>query len=73
MAKPDNRADNVPHLQEMTKDTLRNIEETEEYLEEFGDEISEGEKRTLQAKNERRRNSVQKFRNEIKDEADAER
>ncbi|MCI3922290.1 small acid-soluble spore protein Tlp [Paenibacillus sp. TRM 82003] len=69
MAKPDNREDNVAHLQEMTKDTLRKIEETKDYLEEFGDEISSGEAATLKAKNERRKESVQKFRSELKDEA----
>jgi small acid-soluble spore protein (thioredoxin-like protein) len=69
MAKPDNRSDNVPHLQEMTKDTLQKVNDTEQYLAEFGAEIPQHEKETLLAKNERRRDSVQAFRSEIKDEA----
>jgi small acid-soluble spore protein (thioredoxin-like protein) len=69
MAKPDNRSDNVAHLQEMTKDTLQKLHDTEDYLAEFGAEIPQHEKETLLAKNERRKESVQKFRNEIKDEA----
>lgn len=69
MAKPDNRSDNVEHLQKMTQDTLQNMSKTEQYLNEFGEEIPEQEKETLLAKNERRKASVRKFRNEIKDEA----
>lgn len=69
MAKPDNRADNVPHLQESIKNTLGKLHDTEEYLEEFGDEISASEKENLTEKNERRRDAVEKFRREVKDEA----
>jgi len=69
MAKPDDRSDNVAHLVEMTKDTIKNIHEAEDYLSEFGDEIPAKEKEDILAKNERRRESIAKFRREIKDEA----
>jgi len=69
MAKPDNRADNVPHLQEAIQNTLRKKHDTEDYLSEFGDEIPVSEKETLLAKNERRAAAIEKFRSEVKDEA----
>ncbi|MEK3885415.1 small acid-soluble spore protein Tlp [Paenibacillus sp. PL2-23] len=72
MAKPDNRADNVEHLQQHIEDTQQNIQETNEYLAEFGDEISASEKQNLQAKNERRQNSVAAFQAEKQDEMNAQ-
>ncbi|HZG56993.1 small acid-soluble spore protein Tlp [Paenibacillus sp.] len=69
MAKPDNRADNVPHLQKAIQNTLKKKHATEEYLEEFGDEIPTSEMETLLEKNERRQAAVEKFRSEVKDEA----
>jgi len=69
MAKPDNRADNVPHLQKAIQNTLKAKHDTEDYLEEFGDEIPVSEKETLLAKNERRQEAIEKFRSEVKDEA----
>ena len=69
MAKPDNRADNVPHLQKAIQNTLKKLHDTEDYLEEFGEEIPQHEKETLIAKNERREQSIEKFRREVKEEA----
>ncbi|WP_439116450.1 small acid-soluble spore protein Tlp [Paenibacillus antri] len=69
MAKPDNREDNVPHLQEAIQNTLKKQHDTEDYLEEFADEIPVSEKETLLAKNERRQAAIEKFRSEVKDEA----
>ncbi|AHV98265.1 small acid-soluble spore protein Tlp [Paenibacillus sabinae] len=67
--KPDNREDNVAHLQNNIENTIRNYRETEEYLNEHRDEISSAEKNQLQDKNERRLNSIEGFREEVKDEA----
>lgn len=67
--KPDDRRDNVEKLQEMIDDTIQNIEETESYLQAHGDEISEEQKQQLLAKNKRRQESLEGFRDEIKDEA----
>ncbi|MED4602942.1 small acid-soluble spore protein Tlp [Paenibacillus validus] len=69
MAKPDNRADNVEHLQNNINNTIENLEESEEYLAEHADEISPDEKQQVASKNERRRNSLESFRSEIKDES----
>ncbi|WP_281887192.1 small acid-soluble spore protein Tlp [Paenibacillus sp. YYML68] len=69
MAKPDNRADNVDRLQENINNTIENIEEAEDYLSEHAGEISDTEKQQIEGKNERRRESLEAFRSEIKDEA----
>ena len=39
MAKPDNRADNVPHLQKAISNTINNINEAEDYLAEHAEEL----------------------------------
>ncbi|MFC7680251.1 small acid-soluble spore protein Tlp [Paenibacillus sp. GCM10028914] len=69
MSKPDNRKDNVAHLQKSVQDTIENYREANDYLNEFGDEISASEKQQILDKNERREKSIRGFREEIKDEA----
>ncbi|WP_438445767.1 small acid-soluble spore protein Tlp [Gorillibacterium sp. sgz5001074] len=69
MAKPDNRADNVRKLQENVQNTLKNLDEAEEYLDEHADEISTTELNDIKQKNANRRESIAGFREEIKDEA----
>ncbi|OUM97017.1 MAG: small acid-soluble spore protein Tlp [Thermobacillus sp. ZCTH02-B1] len=69
MAKPDNREDNVPKLQRMITNTIRNLREAEEYLDEHADEIGAEERSRIEAKNERRRQSLENLRAEIRDEA----
>ena len=69
MAKPDNRADNVPHLQKAITNTIQNLHEAEDYLAEHADEIGSTEMNEIRSKNERRRQSIEGFREEIKDEA----
>ncbi|AWB45056.1 small acid-soluble spore protein Tlp [Paenibacillus sp. CAA11] len=71
--KPDNRADNVERLQESIQNTLQNLHEGEEYLDEHAAELSGEEQRQVAAKNERRRESIEGFREEVKDEARARR
>ncbi|MBB6452805.1 small acid-soluble spore protein (thioredoxin-like protein) [Salirhabdus euzebyi] len=61
---PDNRADNVEKLQEMVHNTIENMEEAEE----IAHLTSDKDKANLQAKNERRRESIKAMRAEIKDE-----
>jgi small acid-soluble spore protein (thioredoxin-like protein) len=63
--KPDDRSDNVEKLQSMIHDTIENIEAAEESLE-FTN--SETQRQQIAAKNERRRESIESFRSEIKDE-----
>lgn len=65
--KPDDRSDNVAKLQSMVQETIENIEEAEDSL-----EFATGEQRQqIEAKNERRRESIAAMRQEIKDEAHA--
>lgn len=69
MAKPDNRADNEENLQSHIDHTIANLHEAEDYLDEHANEISADEKQTIEAKNERRKESVEGFAEEKKDEA----
>lgn len=69
MAKPDNRADNEAHLQQHIENTKANMQEAEQYLNEFADEISASEKHTIETKNELRKQSLEDFKEELKDEA----
>lgn len=69
MAKPDNRADNVEHLQQSIQNTKENMNEAEDYLNEFSSEISSNERSQIEEKNARRRESIQGFQEEVKDEA----
>lgn len=66
MAKPDDRKDNVEKLQEMVQDTIQNLEEAHDTLQ--NESLSEEQKQAIIAKNRRREESIQSFRNEIKDE-----
>lgn len=69
LAKPDNRADNEARLQENIDHTVANLREAEDYLDEHAEEISADEKHGIEAKNERRKDSIDGFAAEKKDEA----
>ncbi|REE66669.1 small acid-soluble spore protein (thioredoxin-like protein) [Paenibacillus taihuensis] len=69
MSKPDNRADNAAHLQEHIENTESNLQETEAYLDEHASELGASEQQNLQAKNERRRQSLAGFEEELEDES----
>jgi small acid-soluble spore protein (thioredoxin-like protein) len=62
---PDDRSDNVQKLQEMVQNTIGNMEKAEATAELSTDE----ERANIEAKNERRRDSIEAMRSEIKDEA----
>jgi small acid-soluble spore protein (thioredoxin-like protein) len=64
--KPDDRSDNVDKLQCMIHNTIENMEEAEETLQ-FTD--SEEQRQQVEAKNQRRRESLEAMRSEVKDEA----
>ncbi|MBS4217627.1 small acid-soluble spore protein Tlp [Bacillus sp. FJAT-49711] len=66
--KPDDRSDNVEKLQEMVHNTIENMEEAEATME-FSDSQDQEH---IKAKNERRRESIDGMREEIKDEASAQ-
>lgn len=71
MAKPDNRADNVEKLQHNVQNTMENLHESQQYLNEHAEEISPQEVEDIREKNERRLESMEGNRQEIKDEARA--
>ncbi len=63
---PDNRADNVAHIQKSIDGTVRNMRKAEEMMRATDNEQTKAE---LAAKNERREEALHAFRQEIKDEA----
>ena len=64
---PDDRSDNVEKLQEMIVNTDDNIRKAEATMANLsGEELSQ-----VEAKNERRRESIETMRAEIKDESSA--
>jgi small acid-soluble spore protein (thioredoxin-like protein) len=67
--KPDDRSDNVEKLQTMIQNTIENMEEAEESLAFANDDTHRAQ---IQAKNERRRESIDAMRSEVKDEAAAQ-
>ena len=69
MAKPDNRSDNEVHLQKHIDHTIANLREAKEYLNEHSREIAPDEKKAIEAKNQRRKESIEGFIAEKKDEA----
>lgn len=70
MAKPDNRADNEVHLQQHIDHTIANLREAEDYLNEHADEISADEQKNIEAKNDRRKESIKSFIAEKRDESE---
>ena len=66
--KPDDRRDNVEKLQYSIDRTIHNIEAAEEMIQKTPDKTL---KQDLLEKNERRRSSLEKMRDEIRDEAHA--
>jgi small acid-soluble spore protein (thioredoxin-like protein) len=65
---PDDRSDNVEKLQSMIQHTIENMEEAEDSLALTDDPTQRAQ---IEAKNERRRESIDAFRSEVKDEAQA--
>ncbi len=68
LANPDDRRDNVEKLQNHIADTQDNLRHAEMKLRAHEHEMSDRDKADIEAKNERRRNSIEGFRQEIKDE-----
>ncbi|HLU22954.1 small acid-soluble spore protein Tlp [Lederbergia graminis] len=62
---PDDRSDNVEKLQQAIHNTIENMEEAEATMELSNSKDSAN----IAAKNERRRESIEGMREEIKDEA----
>ncbi|WP_027415923.1 small acid-soluble spore protein Tlp [Aneurinibacillus terranovensis] len=67
MAKPDDRRDNVEKLQNMIHNTIENMEAAEETA--ANGNLSANQREQIEAKNERRAESIDSMREEIRDEA----
>ncbi|MCA0990332.1 small acid-soluble spore protein Tlp [Pseudalkalibacillus hwajinpoensis] len=65
-SNPDDRRDNAEKLKNMVQDTIENIHDAEASLE-FTD--SDTQKKAIKEKNQRRKQSIESMRNEIKDES----
>lgn len=64
--KPDDRRDNVKRIQANINYTIKNIELADELIEKTDDSKMA---KTLEEKNDRRRDALEGFRAEIRDEA----
>lgn len=64
-SKPDDRSDNVERLQDMVQNTIENIEKAHDTMQFATPE----ERERIEAKNQRREESIAAMREEIKDEA----
>ena len=69
MAKPDDRSDNAEKIRNAMENTQENLQEGEEMLNEFGEEMNPADAEALREKNERRRESFDNMRGEIRDES----
>ena len=69
MAKPDNRNDNVEKLQQMKENTEHNIAAAEASM--AHTDMTEEQKQSIKAKNERRVESIHAFEAEMADEMQA--
>lgn len=63
--KPDDRSDNVEKLQEQVANTIENLEEAHDTLQQ---DLSEEQRQAILEKNRRREHSIAGKREEIKDE-----
>lgn len=67
---PDDRSDNVEHLQDALDDTMENVHETRDYLKAHQGAVSPEQRSDLERKQERREDAIRGFRREIQDEAE---
>ena len=69
MPKPDDRSDNVEKLQEHIEHTFENLDDAEDYLAAHEEDMRSEQEAAIEAKNRRRRQAIEGFRDEIEDEA----
>lgn len=68
MPKPDDRSNNPERIENTIGHTEQNMNEARDYVNAHAEEISEKEKRQIKEKNQRREESIEGLREEIKDE-----
>lgn len=69
MAKPDNRNNNAERLEQMVNNTIENLEEAHKTLQ--NEDLKQEERAAIEAKNEKRQESIENFKAEIGDEMSA--
>lgn len=70
MPRPDDRSDNVAKLQEHIENTFENLREARERLRADARDLPEDQEEAIRLKNRRRREAIEGFRQEIRDEVD---
>ncbi|WP_184403614.1 small acid-soluble spore protein Tlp [Geomicrobium halophilum] len=73
MAKPDDRSNNPERIENNIGHTLQNMNEARDFEKAHEHELSEKDKQEIEAKNERRAESIEGMRDEIKDEVNDQR
>ncbi len=66
---PDDRSDNVERLQEHIENTYENLDDAEDFLAAHDEEMRSEQEEPIRAKNRRRREAIEGYRDEIEDEA----
>ncbi|MDQ0300048.1 small acid-soluble spore protein (thioredoxin-like protein) [Salibacterium salarium] len=66
--KPDDRSNNPERIENTIGHTLQNMDEARDFEKAHSEELSEEEKQQIEAKNQRREESIDGMRQEIKDE-----
>lgn len=69
MVRPDNRGSNETSMQDQIGHTFVNLQKAEAYLDEHADEIPDDQKESIEAKNDRRKASINNLIGETTDEA----
>lgn len=70
--KPDDRSNNAERIENTIAHTLQNMNEAEDFVKAHEDKMSAHDKKEIESKNERRRESIEGLRAELKDEASHE-
>ncbi|WP_079530033.1 small acid-soluble spore protein Tlp [Halobacillus hunanensis] len=68
MAKPDDRSNNKERIEKNIGHTLQNMDEANDYVKAHSEEMSQDEMNQIQEKNQRREESIESLREELKDE-----
>ncbi len=68
MAKPDDRSNNKERIEKNIGHTLQNMDEANDYVKAHSEEMSQEEMNQIQEKNQRREDSIESLREEIKNE-----
>ncbi|WP_152656631.1 small acid-soluble spore protein Tlp [Oceanobacillus sp. CFH 90083] len=70
--KPDDRSNNTERIENTIAHTLQNMNEAEDFVKAHAEEMNAHDKKDIESKNERRRESIEGLRAELKDEANHE-